>query len=126
MGHKKHSTRKSKNAANNIGNNSKISPPEPSLEIAKSSSTNSNNNTTDPKKQSCDVNQYLYNFISSDEFNSCYPIIAFQSSVLLTCVELQEKQTPENGQSLKIPVRELLINAEKRIKNWEERARNSL
>lgn len=126
MGHKKHSTRKSKNAANNNGNNSKISPPEPSLEITKSSSTNSNNNTTDPKKQSCDVNQYLYNFISSDEFNSCYPIIAFQSSVLLTCVELQEKQTPENGQSLKIPVRELLINAEKRIKDWEERARNSL
>ncbi|RCK55377.1 hypothetical protein Cantr_04574 [Candida viswanathii] len=137
MGHKKHSSRKSKHATGGSGSgthsttttsNTNLSSPEPpSLEVATNSGltppgpTPSAAQTTSP----ADVNRYLYKFISSEKFHNCYPIVAFQSSVLLTCVELLEKQK-ETGENVKIPMRELLVNAEKRIRDWEERAGKQL
>ncbi|KAL6449919.1 hypothetical protein SBY92_002393 [Candida maltosa Xu316] len=75
--------------------------------------------------QSTDPNRYLYDFVSSSEFNDCYPTIAFHSSVLLTCVDLIEKQktTKEN---MEVPILEVIVASKKRMKKWEERARKCL
>lgn len=123
MGHKKHSSRKSKhNTTNN--NNNNIEDDKDNGIITSNIRNNSNKNN----KSINDVNQYIYKFISSEEFNNCYPIIAFQSSILLSCIEYLKIHNHHQlmDQNLKIPVRELLINAEKKIKDWEERARKSL
>ncbi|RCK67406.1 hypothetical protein Cantr_02508 [Candida viswanathii] len=141
MGHKKHSSRKSKHAIGGSGSgthstsntttasNTNLSSPEPpSLEVATKNSGLTHAGPTPGAAQTtspADVNRYLYEFISSEEFHNCYPIVAFQSSVLLTCVELLEKQK-ETGENVKIPMRELLVNAEKRIRDWEERAGKQL
>lgn len=122
MGHKKHSSRKSKHNTTNNNNNNNEDDNDNSI-ITSNIRTNNNNN-----KAINDVNQYIYKFISSEEFNNCYPIIAFQSSILLTCIEYLKIHNHHQlmDQNSKIPIRELLINAEKKIKDWEERARKSL